>query len=276
MTKNLQETLHKQLSKLKISTPSLRIPSKSFSNSKSWILSGCRHPKTPSFAIVDDKQARTQKDEAAATLSDVDKFLFENFSSLFREEKNKKKEEHDANPNNNGFLFESPKFNIELPPDLRGTHRFFTSPGTSSSLIEEARSSVASNRMSTSDEAGSSYTISKESPPRESIEVKGVNLPDESIALLTYSPAPYDDFRQSMLEMIEARLRDDKHNRAVDWDFMEELLFCYLRLNEKKAYKYILSAFTDVVVKMREYSERAPTHRIPTTKEKRRRNGDVT
>lgn len=56
-----------------------------------------------------------------------------------------------------------------------------------------------------------------------------------------------------MEEMVEARLND---RGRVDWEFMEELLFCYLDLNEKKSYKYILSAFVDLIVVLREKSGR--------------------
>lgn len=78
---------------------------------------------------------------------------------------------------------------------------------------------------------------------------------DDFITLVTYSPSPYDDFRQSMQEMMEARLNDQG---KINWEFMEELLFCYLDLNDKKSYKYILSAFVDQIVVLRENSGRVP------------------
>ncbi|KAL2904789.1 Transcription repressor OFP14 [Bienertia sinuspersici] len=54
-----------------------------------------------------------------------------------------------------------------------------------------------------------------------------------------------------MQEMLDAKINS---NQRVDWDFLEELLFCYLRLNEKKQYRYILSAFVDLVVALRQIS----------------------
>lgn len=37
--------------------------------------------------------------------------------------------------------------------------------------------------------------------------------------------------------MMEARLNDQG---KINWEFMEELLFCYLNLNDKKSYKYMV------------------------------------
>ncbi|KAG5523413.1 hypothetical protein RHGRI_035276 [Rhododendron griersonianum] len=58
-----------------------------------------------------------------------------------------------------------------------------------------------------------------------------------------------------MEEMIEARLND---RGRVDWEFMEELLFCYLDLNEKKSYKRILSAFVNLFAVLQEKSGGVP------------------
>ncbi|KAG6425951.1 hypothetical protein SASPL_110162 [Salvia splendens] len=83
---------------------------------------------------------------------------------------------------------------------------------------------------------------------------------------MTYSPDPYDDFRRSMQEMVEVRL---EHNRNVDWKFLEELLFCYLDLNNKKSYRFILRAFADVIVLLREIRQIAGEYAVA----ERRRSG---
>ncbi|KAI3463345.1 hypothetical protein Pfo_020008 [Paulownia fortunei] len=83
---------------------------------------------------------------------------------------------------------------------------------------------------------------------------------DDFITILTYSPSPYEDFRRSMQEMVKAR---SEHNGKVDWEFMEELLFCYLDLNNEKSYRYILRAFVDSVVILRENSWRIPARGRP-------------
>ncbi|KAF7123669.1 hypothetical protein RHSIM_Rhsim12G0198200 [Rhododendron simsii] len=68
---------------------------------------------------------------------------------------------------------------------------------------------------------------------------------DDFITILKYSLSRYNGFKNSMEEMIEAGLND---RGRVDWEFLEVLLFCYLDLNEKKSYKYILSAFVDLII----------------------------
>ena len=94
--------------------------------------------------------------------------------------------------------------------------------------------------------------------------------PDDFIAVLKYSPSPYEEFRDSMQEMIEARL---EYNGRVGWEFMEELLFCYLNLNDKKCYKYVLSAFVDLIVVLRENSGRIPAR--SRSGEEEREKGEI-
>ncbi|VAI31813.1 unnamed protein product [Triticum turgidum subsp. durum] len=93
------------------------------------------------------------------------------------------------------------------------------------------------------------------------------------VAVVTLSVAPYEDFRRSMREMADAHARMEAARvgtravPAVDWDFMEELLFCYLQLNDRAVHKEILRAFTDTVAALRG-RRRAPA---PKPKSKRTR-----
>lgn len=69
----------------------------------------------------------------------------------------------------------------------------------------------------------------------------------DSVAVHTDSPDPYMDFRRSMQEMVEAgELVDVKAN----WDYLQELLLCYLALNPKSTHKFIISAFADLLVSL--------------------------
>ncbi|KAF5183077.1 Transcription repressor ofp12 [Thalictrum thalictroides] len=88
----------------------------------------------------------------------------------------------------------------------------------------------------------------------ESIDLKEDALPPSptfpesivgGIPMTTYSPDPYIDFRQSMVEMIEA---NELFNVKEDWDSIHKLLLCYLALNPKDTHKYIIAAFTDVFI----------------------------
>ena len=112
--------------------------------------------------------------------------------------------------------------------NILASHRFFfSSPGRSNSIIE--------------------------SLPEPQTPVSG------GVAVKKYSPDPYTDFKHSMQEMIEAReLRDVRAN----WDYLHELLSCYLELNPKHTHKFIISAFADIVVCLLSSPE-SDTHRKP-------------
>ncbi|KAG8370211.1 hypothetical protein BUALT_Bualt14G0093500 [Buddleja alternifolia] len=122
------------------------------------------------------------------------------------------------------FFATSSDSDIDSVPDFSSafaSHRFFfSSPGRSNSIIEKPPGPP---------------------PPQDSGEVVS-----GGVAVQTYSPDPYVDFRQSMQEMIEAR--EMKGVKDDDWEFLHELLLCYLTLNPKHTHKYILGAFADVIV----------------------------
>lgn len=97
------------------------------------------------------------------------------------------------------------------------------------------------------------------------------------VAVVTFSVAPYEDFRRSMREMVDARreaVAGAAPPPAVDWDFMEELLFFYLQLNDRLVHKDILRAFTDTVATLRR-RRRAPAAKSRRTRRQRRARHDV-
>ncbi|KAL5710466.1 hypothetical protein ACHQM5_021023 [Ranunculus cassubicifolius] len=63
----------------------------------------------------------------------------------------------------------------------------------------------------------------------------------ESVVLAMESDDPYVDFRASMEEMVEA-------HGVQDWDYLEELLAWYLKVNGKKNHGFIVGAFVDLLV----------------------------
>ncbi|KAK8581228.1 hypothetical protein V6N12_071463 [Hibiscus sabdariffa] len=288
MSKKLQKSLQDYLSKIKSGSPNIQFPSKPASCSKKWIPKRCRHPKTLSFAVDPANNhghegTGDDNNDDAATLADVDRFLFENFKSLYMEEDDDheieeirctdRPEDHEDDhlvKTSVGVLLDSPRF-MDPPAYLCGSNRFFVPTGLSSSLVEEARSSAGTNStMSISEHMGSTSTssasinntiASNDSTSDGGVGGDGVsvesvhNIRNECIAVLAYSHNPYDDFRRSMQEMVEARL---KHHLNIDWDFMQELVFCYLNLNDKKSHKFILSAFVDIVVDLRRNDMKIP------------------
>ncbi|KAK6124972.1 hypothetical protein DH2020_041246 [Rehmannia glutinosa] len=227
----------------------------------------CRRTKTPSFAAEAKENQGGGGGADAVTLSDIDQFLFENFRSLYQTEY----EEQISTKQNDvvktaAFLFESPRLLGSPPPEnLCSSARFFVASGSSSSLIVDEAASSSSTTSAANDNTSSSSASASAS---EETSDSAAAAPDDFIALLTYSPSPYDDFRRSMQEMVDARM---EHNGRVDWEFLEELLFCYLDLNNKKSYRFILRAFVDLIVVLRENSGRIPASRPPLSGGARRK-----
>ncbi|XP_050281416.1 transcription repressor OFP13 [Quercus robur] len=65
----------------------------------------------------------------------------------------------------------------------------------------------------------------------------------ESVVLAMDSDDPYIDFRRSMEEMVET-------HGLKDWECLEELLGCYLKMNGKKNHGFIVGAFVDLLVSL--------------------------
>lgn len=140
------------------------------------------------------------------------------------------------------------------------SERFFFSPGRSNSiLVEEKCLQTGSNdvtkrpfpqvdNISLETERNLRWGIDtvteEEGDCEESLDIM---VPDiflrDSVAMTTYSTNPYLDFKSSMEEMVSA------HNLR-DWSCLQELLCCYLTLNEKKTHKYIAGAFADLLMNL--------------------------
>ncbi|XP_004147000.2 transcription repressor OFP12 [Cucumis sativus] len=125
------------------------------------------------------------------------------------------------------------------------SHRFFfSSPGSSNSIIEST--------TTTTTESTTTMSLSSEYSARYEGNDDDLMIFNNSHVIPTYSPDPYMDFRRSMQEMMEAR---EKMTTAVattttmkksSWEFLHELLLCYLALNPKTTHKHILKAFADI------------------------------
>ncbi|XP_027191028.1 transcription repressor OFP14-like [Cicer arietinum] len=261
MPKNLQKSLQSYLSKIKSTRPS-----KLYMPSKRWIhlkIKGCKHPRTPSLSF-DDKN-KNNDDEA--TLEDIDRFLFENFKSLYLEDleetncnnKTKKvvssQKEDDEEEEEEEFREKKPKKSSRILFDSSedGSNRFFLRRGFSCSMIDTTSTTTTNTceEIGSSSNSSTSKSFNNDSFSKE----HHMNLPNNCVVVLASSPNPYDDFRRSMEGMMDVGMRN---NEKVDWDFMEELLFCHLNLNDKKSYKFILNAFCDLVADMGGSSETNP------------------
>ncbi|KAG9455318.1 hypothetical protein H6P81_008222 [Aristolochia fimbriata] len=129
-----------------------------------------------------------------------------------------------------------------IPRGAICSQRFFFSPCTTKSIMEEVTPSTTSEEepgMDADDETAFLKRLS-----RETEEIKSeVGFCKESVTMAMASEDPYMDFRVSMQEMVEA-------HGLKDWSCLQELLHCYLRLNEKKTHKIIVLAFVDLLMNM--------------------------
>ncbi|KAK8963567.1 hypothetical protein KSP40_PGU000225 [Platanthera guangdongensis] len=140
---------------------------------------------------------------------------------------------HSISPSSSGRREEKPGVcRKDLPPQLSSASppsqptegrssykRFFFSPCDTNSIMEELREADDAGRMA----AGCFY--------------------EESEALTMVSVDPYIDFKMSMAEMVRA-------HEIREWLNLQELLHCYLRLNDEKNHKMIVLAFFDLVMQL--------------------------
>ncbi|RZB97952.1 Transcription repressor OFP14 [Glycine soja] len=137
--------------------------------SKKWILTSCKHPRTPSLDI-------------------------DNMKNMHRQLRQRRRSHVSGHR-----PFDSYRRFDESPLNL------FTVTTT---------------------EAGSSSATSE-----SEIAEEQTVIPGNCVVVLANSVNPSKDFQRSMESVVEARLRNCE---KVDWDFMQELLFCHMNLNNKK------------------------------------------
>ncbi|KAJ0964320.1 hypothetical protein J5N97_029442 [Dioscorea zingiberensis] len=112
-----------------------------------------------------------------------------------------------------------------LPEIISG--RFFFSPSISKSIMEGAK------------EEGEKTVLLEALPERG----RAPAFYEESVTVTVASDDPYRDFRASMEEMVVA-------HGLREWPRLQELLHCYLKLNEKKTHKVIVLAFMDLLMQL--------------------------
>ncbi|KAH6821578.1 hypothetical protein C2S53_016688 [Perilla frutescens var. hirtella] len=186
----------------------------------------------PPAAAVNTDDEQDQDHQFSATTNPT---LFKNFNSLY-----------DANYSDSSTS-KSRTFSPSSATAAAATEEDFLSSSSADSdndCIPDFTSAFASHRFffSSPGSSNSIFELPEPPPPQGSDAVVG-----GGVAVQTFSPDPYSDFRQSMLAMIEAR---DLSDVEADWEFLNELLVCYLTLNPKHTHKFIVGAFADVVVSL--------------------------
>ncbi|CAL9146297.1 unnamed protein product [Musa hybrid cultivar] len=125
-----------------------------------------------------------------------------------------------------------------LPLGPISSKRFFFSPRTTNCIMEEAKPGTGVPQLADTKSRNASFC-------------------DGSMTVTMESQDPYCDFRASMEEMVAA-------HELWDWRCLQELLHCYLRLNEEKQHKVIVLAFMDLLMqpmsRTKEGHPSAPRH----------------
>ncbi|CAM8962177.1 unnamed protein product [Rhodiola kirilowii] len=110
---------------------------------------------------------------------------------------------------------------------IKSDRLFFEPVETNSILSHEAAKKLVNGRCSSS---GSSDIMEKKTTHVSLVPIESLD--------------PYLDFKKSMEEMVEAQYHEDKQ---ADWDWLQELLGCYLKVNGKSNHEYIIQAFVDLL-----------------------------
>ncbi|XP_004140993.3 transcription repressor OFP13 [Cucumis sativus] len=115
----------------------------------------------------------------------------------------------------------STEFEDDLELVIRGakSERLIFEPGETNSILEKSRGVEEGGKC------------------EESIRFEGSVV----VLMAMESEDPYLDFRRSMEEMVEC-------HGIRNWEWLEELLNWYLRMNGMKNHGYILGAFVDLLV----------------------------
>ncbi|KAM7253642.1 hypothetical protein ACFE04_021796 [Oxalis oulophora] len=256
---NLQRSVKGYLSKIKSSALF-----RTFTSGNRFVRS-CRPFSIDRQMNCKEKEAEHEIKDQSAKLSDIDHFLRENFRSLYQsdneedvkgEENYKKKEGVESN---NSSLSSSPQ-NFSL--QYGESNNFYMAPQRSDSSTNGVNMSfLTSCTITNSKDIGSSSTPNKTLKEYFEIsdeeEYMGNTLSDDYIAVLKYSPMPHNDFRCSMQEIVEAKLQS---SAEIEWEDMEEILFYFLKLNDKNSYDFILSAFVDTMSAWRERTGESSTN----------------
>jgi uncharacterized protein (TIGR01568 family) len=188
------------------------------------------HPFTPpSTSLLQNQQQQIDHNRPSlSTASATSSLMIKNFNTLYHHHHQNTEPDSEPQPEPQPADFATA---------FASNRFFFSSPGRSNSIVESSSSSSSS----------SSLTATVQPPVNDSENYKNKAIFDGSVAVPTYSPDPYMDFRRSMQEMVEARpelMNDVKSN----WNTLHELLLSYLALNPKSTHKFILGAFSDLIV----------------------------
>ncbi|XP_021765645.1 transcription repressor OFP13-like [Chenopodium quinoa] len=224
--------------------PKVFSSSSSYSSSPPWPFPACGNIKTLSF------RAKDNDDDA-----------FRTFNSAFLETEMTPPEScFTISSSSRSFSTMSEDSGDPLESVIRGlrSDRLFFEPERSSSLLlhlQNERSQEQEQHQEQEQDQEQEPSIN----PILSEDSELVVAYKESEVLSMDSNSPYEDFRRSMEEMVEA-------HGVKDWQGLEQLLGCYLKINGKNNHGYIVGAFIDLLVNLSFGSFESSSTSTPTTR----------
>ncbi|AEC08635.1 Transcription repressor OFP16 [Arabidopsis thaliana] len=149
-------------------------------------------------------------------------------------------------------------YESDISPDVSAAFAsrrfFFSSPGRSNAITDspEPRSREFSDNY---DDATITSTKKKKKKVYDnSVTTTTTRLISGGTAVTQHvdSPDPLTDFRRSMQEMIDAAIDAGELSRDPNdgYDFLDELLLTYLSLNPADTHKFVIRAFSDILVSL--------------------------
>lgn len=148
-------------------------------------------------------------------------------------------------------------YESDISPDVSAAFAsrrfFFCSPGRSNAITDspETRSREFSDNY---DDATVTSTKKKKTTNYDTAVTTTTRLISGGTAVTQNvdSPDPLTDFRRSMQEMIDAAIDAGELSRDPNdgYDFLDELLLTYLSLNPTDTHKFVIRAFSDILVSL--------------------------
>ncbi|KAJ1686247.1 hypothetical protein LUZ63_017637 [Rhynchospora breviuscula] len=175
-------------------------------------LLSCKYPKTTSFRAGTGVGIGTDSDTIYKTMNTM--YL----DSSYFEEEIEIEIDTEAEPETSSSIDEPEEY--VAVHQIHSDRLFFEPNSTSCSILESTHKGE---------------DVKEEKTEKSNVPFK------ESFVLAMESTDPYNDFRNSMEEMVAA-------HGLTDWTRLEELLVWYLRVNGKKNHAFIIKAFVDLLV----------------------------
>ncbi|CAH8380877.1 unnamed protein product [Eruca vesicaria subsp. sativa] len=144
---------------------------------------------------------------------------------------------------------ESHDISPELSAAFASRRFFFSSPGRSNAITDSPE--TRSRELSDNSDCATIKTTKNKNYDNTNVDTTRLLSGGSAVKQHVYSPDPLTDFRRSMQEMIDAAIDAGDLSHPDDgYDYLNELLLSYLALNPTDMHKFIIRAFSDVMVSL--------------------------